>query len=48
MTLATETKSLGQWTRKHLLSLEELSADEIRLILDQADAFKEVSTRSIK
>src|SRR6476646_5254635 len=38
----------AQWTRKHLLSLEELSADEIRLILDQADAFKEVSTRSIK
>src|SRR5438046_10292315 len=37
-----------RWTRKHLLSLEELSADEIRLILDQADAFKEVSTRSIK
>src|SRR5213595_3685305 len=36
------------WTRKHLLGLEELSADEIRLILDQADAFKEVSTRSIK
>ncbi len=48
MTLAIETKSLGQWTRKHLLSLEELSADEIRLILNQADAFKEVSTRSIK
>jgi aspartate carbamoyltransferase catalytic subunit len=37
-----------RWNRKHLLSLEELSADEIRLILDQADAFKEVSTRSIK
>src|SRR5687768_11033067 len=37
-----------RWERKHLLSLEELSADEIRLILDQADAFKEVSTRSIK
>src|SRR4026209_82222 len=37
-----------RWDRKHLLSLEELSADEIRLILDQADAFKEVSTRSIK
>src|SRR5947208_15729822 len=50
MTLATETKSATapRWTRKHLLSLEELSADEIRLILDQADAFKEVSTRSIK
>lgn len=37
-----------RWNRKHLLSLEELSADEIRLILDQADAFKEVSTRSVK
>src|SRR3954452_17496287 len=37
-----------RWQRKHLLSLEELSADEIRIILDQADAFKEVSTRSIK
>ncbi|HEY7115325.1 MAG TPA: aspartate carbamoyltransferase catalytic subunit [Tepidisphaeraceae bacterium] len=36
------------WSRKHLLALEDLSADEIRLILDQADAFKEVSTRSIK
>src|SRR5213080_5503286 len=50
MTLATETKSTvgPRWTRKHLLSLEELSADEIRVILDQADSFKEVSTRSIK
>src|SRR5687768_16936992 len=37
-----------RWERKHLLSLEELSADEIRLILDQADTFKEVSTRSVK
>jgi aspartate carbamoyltransferase catalytic subunit len=36
------------WTRKHLLGLEELSADEIRFILDTADSFKEVSTRSIK
>src|SRR5881394_626106 len=46
MTLATEIKP--RWTRKHLLSLEALSADEIHLILDQADAFHEVSTRSIK
>src|SRR5438874_2013428 len=38
----------NRWTRKHLLSLEELSADEIRFILDTADSFKEVSTRSIK
>src|SRR6476469_2588514 len=36
------------WKRKHLLGLEELSADEIRFILDTADSFKEVSTRSIK
>jgi aspartate carbamoyltransferase catalytic subunit len=36
------------WKRKHLLSLEELSADEILFALDTADSFKEVSTRSIK
>src|SRR3989440_12772775 len=38
----------ARWTRKHLLSLEELSADEITFVLDTADSFKEVSTRSIK
>src|SRR3954452_15502434 len=42
---APDTK---HWTRKHLLGLEELSADEIRFILDTAHSFKEVSTRSIK
>lgn len=42
------TDGKPHWTRKHLLSLEELSAAEIRVILDQAVAFKEVSTRSIK
>src|SRR6201995_5096575 len=36
------------WTRKHLLSLEQLSAEEIRYVLDTADSFKEVSTRSVK
>src|ERR1700761_8182384 len=36
------------WTRKHLLGLEELSGDEIRFVLDTADSFKEVSTRSVK
>jgi aspartate carbamoyltransferase catalytic subunit len=36
------------WTRKHLLGLEELSAEEINHILDTAETFKEVSTRSIK
>src|SRR5690606_32548140 len=33
---------------KHLLGLEDLSAEEIRFVLDTADSFKEVSTRSIK
>src|ERR671923_2886133 len=37
-----------RWTRKHLLGLEELSADEVRFILDTAKGFAEVSTRSIK
>jgi aspartate carbamoyltransferase catalytic subunit len=36
------------WNRKHLLALEELSADELRFILDTAASFKEVSTRSVK
>src|SRR3954463_2325550 len=44
--MAAENETI--WKRKHLLGLEELSADEIRFILDTADSFKEVSTRSIK
>jgi len=36
------------WTRKDLLGLEDLSAEEILCILDTAQSFKEVSTRSIK
>jgi aspartate carbamoyltransferase catalytic subunit len=31
------------WTRQHLLSLEELSADEINLLLDTAVMFKEAT-----
>src|SRR5437660_12777179 len=37
-----------RWTRKHLLTLESLSADELRFVLDTARSFKEVSTRSVK
>jgi aspartate carbamoyltransferase catalytic subunit len=44
--MVTELKS--RWTRKHLLALEDLSADELRFVLDTADSFKEVSTRSVK
>ncbi len=44
----TETDKRIQWNRKDLLGLEELSVEEIELILDTAESFKEVSTRTIK
>lgn len=37
-----------KWTRKDLLGLEELSKEEILGVLDTAQSFKEVSTRSVK
>ncbi len=37
-----------RWTRKHLLGLQELSAAEIAFVLDMAESFREVSTRSVK
>jgi aspartate carbamoyltransferase catalytic subunit len=37
-----------RWTRKDLLGLRELSADEIDFVLETADAFKGVGTRQIK
>ena len=36
------------WTRKDLLGLEYLSREEINLILETAESFKEVSSRDIK
>ncbi len=36
------------WIRKDLLGLEDLSREEIELILSTAESFKEVSTREIK
>ena len=36
------------WKRKDLLGLESLSAEEIELILQTADSFKEISQRPIK
>jgi aspartate carbamoyltransferase catalytic subunit len=42
------TEARYHWNRPHLLTLEELSADEIAALLDTARALKEVSTRSIK
>ena len=37
-----------KWRRKDLLGLEELTADEIDLILTTATSFKEISERPIK
>lgn len=41
-------KTNMNWTRKDLLGLEYLNREEIEMILDTADSFKEVSTREIK
>jgi len=47
--MTTETVELGPvpdcWTRRHLLGLEELSAEEITLILDKATVFKQAMAR---
>ena len=36
------------WTRKHLLDIESLTADEIKTVLETARAFKAVGERAIK
>jgi aspartate carbamoyltransferase catalytic subunit len=36
------------WPHRHLLGLEELSAQDIRFVLQTARGFEEVSTRSVK
>ncbi len=41
------TKNTVKWTKKHLLGIEDLSAEEIQLILDHAVGFKEVLERPI-
>jgi aspartate carbamoyltransferase catalytic subunit len=42
------TGSKTAWDRKDLLGIAELSAEEIQLILDTAESFREVSERPIK
>ena len=37
-----------EWTRKDLLSLYDLSAEEITFLLDTAEEFKKVSQRKVK
>ena len=49
LSMADPTKAPPMtWNRKHLLGLEDLSRDEIVAILDTADSFAEISTRSRK
>ncbi len=37
-----------RWNRKDLVGIRELSAEEIMLVLETADAFKQVGTRDVK
>jgi len=47
--MASEKKAKQfTWQRKHLLGLRELSAEEINYVLDTAEGFEEISTRSVK
>ncbi len=39
---------MQKWSRKHLLSIEELSKEEILTILETAESFKDISLRPIK
>ncbi len=47
MALKRKSKQF-KWLRKHLLGLRELSAEEITYILDTAEGFEQISTRSVK
>jgi len=47
MALRRKSKQF-RWHRKHLLGVRELSAEEITYILDTAEGFEQVSTRSVK
>ena len=42
------SRGASLWTRKDLLGLDELSPQEILHVLEAAESFREVSTRSIK
>ncbi len=39
---------MNNWKKKDILGLEDLTAEEIKLILDTSSVFKEISTRPIK
>jgi len=48
MTAAPHAAQAAHWMKKDLLGLQELSAEEIQLVLQTADSFWEISLRSIK
>jgi aspartate carbamoyltransferase catalytic subunit len=43
-----KSDSAFKWQKKHLLGLRDLTRQEIEYILDTAEGFREISTRSIK
>jgi aspartate carbamoyltransferase catalytic subunit len=47
MALVRRAKSF-KWQRKHLLGLRDLTGEEIGFILDTAEGFEQISTRSVK
>jgi aspartate carbamoyltransferase catalytic subunit len=47
MALKRKTKQFD-WRDKHLLGLRDLSAEQISFILDTAEGFEQISTRSVK
>jgi aspartate carbamoyltransferase catalytic subunit len=44
----SDGENTARFARRHLLGLEELSADEILAVLDTSESFAEISTRSRK
>ena len=48
LTTAPHPTQTLHWTKKDLLGLRELSAEEIRLLLQTAESFREISLRPIK
>jgi len=46
--MAKITKKKAKWVHKDLLGLEYLSKDDMELVLDTADSFREILDRSIK
>ncbi len=47
MALLKKAKKI-EWNKKHLLGLRDLTAGEITYLLDTAEGFEQISTRSIK